>query len=578
LAQDFSSLFTSLSHNPEVYDLKSIKSEEFEANPFAIYRQLLEKFYGYTQFSESQEFLAIIVEEISVLGNKNLPDYLKSSLTTYGNFSSNNKYFRITIPQLDAALPDLRQELAKEVFLQDISRIAVYEGGIPGNGSLRPGSIVRISDAIISAKLRKPCTIRSIYQSADILQDVKFSEDKIKNAFKECLKQRLPVKPPEEKVANQQPKPEAPAQITEKNIFSKVDSPNDSYRKFKFANQQESQPQPDQEKNKIEDIRKSMPNADDLAAACDLGPVQSPAKQGNTESKANENAFVRDSKTNAVEQNVENIGKASIFNSLSTKKEAKIITASKNLDSIGPIYEIPEDFREPTMIVVKTVQYTYAEDYFEKIKSDKVPAAHFCIDLNGDIYQFTDTKNLVRSYNPTMDEKSIYIGVVNIPFRNSTQTIEKLPFLNSTSDSSFLQNGGKILALYASSRLDQRKLKRFYDYRFDKYSSKPKKDVIGDTEIVNGKTENTFTLSDGRNTFPNYRFDYTEEQKISLISLISALSKSYKIKTDLPSIRGFDPEVASGDFNGIVCPLHFLYSDMEPLNFYTLMQKLPKGS
>lgn len=192
-----------------------------------------------------------------------------------------------------------------------------------------------------------------------------------------------------------------------------------------------------------------------------------------------------------------------------------------------------------------------------------------------------------------IDEKSIYIAVVNIPFRNSLTTLAKLQdrsLLNLPSsarrDFTF-SNLGKAAELANSISLDEWKLKRFYSYKFDKYTQEtknslkkitiPKKQVIisragTGQEIL----EDTFTLSDRRDTFPAYRLDYTEPQKISLRALTSAICKSYNLfasdkKKSVPTTYGFDVEVASGDFKGIVAPMHFTFSEMEPLNFYDLV-------
>lgn len=585
MAEDLLSLNRRLSHSPTIHDQKKIRSEDFESNPFATYAKMLEDFYSYTQFSESQEFLAIIVEEYTVIGNSKLPDYLLSSLSIYSNYSDNHKYYRITIPPLDAHLPVFESketQIALQVFLDDASRIAICENPTIA-ASIKVGSIVRVSDAIIAGKLKKPCNIVSVLPTNDIT--VEESKTKLSDAYKTCITQRLPIKPPEEKVDSKiaQPTQNISQELGTKNIFSKSDSPDNSPRKFQLVGTPTSTPATDQEKRKVEEIKKSTPSADDIEAACALGPSESPLKQESIEpEKPIKDAFVRNGKTTATTQKLNNLGNAKFFNSLSNEQNAKIITASKELESIGPIYEYPEDLREPSMVIVKTVQYTYAEDYFEKIKTDKVPAAHFCIDLNGDIYQFTDTKNLVRSYNPTLDEKSIYVAVVNIPFRNSQQTLQNLPFRALSNAPFTFQNAARIAALSNTIALDKRSLKRFYDNRFKKFSGTSlKKTEILDSEKINGKTVNMFTLSDGRDTFPEYRMDYTEQQKNSLISLVSALLTSYKMVTDpkqslLPKTRGLDVEVAAGDFSGVACPMHFSFTDMEPLNFYSIMEKLPK--
>ncbi len=559
-----------LDHSPLMVDSPKIISGEFESNPFKTYAGLLEDYYSYKQYSANQEFLAVVLQEIIVAdAYQNLPEYIQA------NFESTvqQKIFRIVIPPLDSHLPIFDTDslsTSLKLFLNDISRYAICEDK-KQDSTIKVGSIVRISDAIVAARLRKPCIIRSVLPLESI--DVEEAKKKLLDAYEKCIP-KLALRPPPEKVKTEPAKTTAikPVFSKESEIRSKVDQPENSPAINRNVEKTKESPAPvDAEKQKTETIKETMPSADDLKAACDLGPTQSPQKTDKTaDEKINENCFVRNGKTLPITQEIKDLGKAGFFNSLSAKTGKKVLTASKTLDSIGPVYEYPEDLRDPRMIVIKTVQYTFANDYFEKIQSDKLAAAHFCIDLNGDIYQFTDTKNLVKSYNPIIDEKAIYIAVVNIPFRNSVSTLNKKQFRVLSNSPFSFNNIGRQAELAASVLSDKTFLKRFYSRK-----GAEKEDIADKQSIIDGsrsgRTIDTFKLDDGRDTFPDYRLDYTELQKKSIVKLTRALCVSYGIPLDFnsfPKTYGFDPEVAAGDFIGIVCPFHFSLTEMEPLNFY----------
>jgi hypothetical protein len=573
MANPLKDLEKEIPKTPRRTDDELLDVEVFEQDPIRYYQKVLQKVYEYKHYSESQEFIGIILRE-KILTSEEKTAFLGLDQGSDQEY----RFYNVYIPELDAAVPapkDLINQETINAFYNGNARVAYY-GFFQGRG-IFPGTTVIISDAIKAEKDKRPCRIKEIRSDKTILIE---NIQKASEVIKSCIKQKLQPRGPEDIIY---PKMIAGLGIigntgtkfldfngNKKTIFSSKNSKDPktiSPINFPIGTGESITPQIIQdEKDKI--LSKIIFKPDDILDNCNFDPTGNPVIENQTNPQENvEGAFIK----NNIATQLEKVNLPSKFFSTVSEKK-KIIRAAEDPNSISPIIKLPPDSRNVSMIVVRNISYLNVEQYHKLIKEIKIPAVHFCIDNNGDTYQFTDTKNLVKVYNPTIDEISVYIGVMNISFRNSQRTTS---LFNSGLRRSILiesantKAAANALQVKTSTLADEGSLRLYYSA---KGVSFPSKQTVKLEAVQHaGKTYDLLknNLPDGRTIFPPYRLDMTEEQKSSLRELVISISRSYNIGLNYPKF-GYDPIVASGEFNGIVSPINFSFEETDPVNLYQI--------
>jgi len=177
--------------------------------------------------------------------------------------------------------------------------------------------------------------------------------------------------------------------------------------------------------------------------------------------------------------------------------------------------------------------------------------------------------NIIKSYNPTINDMSIQIAVLNISHRNSLETNQLLKSRNGTPEYA--------AALSLKYLTDILKLKSFYK-RKENIDKIEVSSVGLPPGFLSGKSlkEKLFTnlfLWD-KELIPGYRLDITEKQKESLQELINEICNHYQtIEKQIPRghaidgkedskflVQKVEPSISAGEFSGICCPYNFLQS------------------
>ena len=552
-----------------------IDSESYYQNPFFYIKKTIEKAHSYNHFNDSQDFLGVVLREIT-LTSGDPAAFASNRLPHFDDIELGvSRYYNIMIPDLDYVLPipkDFSDTNTINAFYNDVSRIAWFNGP----EKITPGFLVRIKHPIISQKNKQYIEIDKIYsKQAFTVGNYK----KTKDVFNKCespLKLDAPsdiIKP--ERIPNEDLSSTNGILIFSSNDFSSKENKENNSPTVYFGKSQTNEPlNPSEEQKKNEELKKMVIKPDTVDTCSDLPPVQNEISASTGKKKEIlKTSFVKNDETTKKEEVPETL----LFNSQSIHDRALIIEASEDPLSNNTVINRPASDRNISMIVVKNVPYLDAKTFYDAVTKDKINGTHFCIDNDGTVFQFTDTKNYVKCFNPTIDEISIYISLVNISFRNSKTTkelinkgfrIQKIKnqrngILANTLNIAASALGSKppeVVALIASLLKDRITLRNYLSGKTGETREILLDQQLPDLESIDIQ--------------PPYRLDATESQKKSLEILIKTISDSYEIKMLAPSKRGFSPDVASGDFEGIAAPFHFSTTYYEPVNFYDLVDNI----
>lgn len=530
-----------------VADVNTILRDQFITSPLYFYKKALENSYTANNFNPSQEFYGIVLKKT----NYNL-------LNTIINFDQQLQdqiIYLIFIPDLDRNLP-IPKSIGDEYTIKGITtndRFAIYYG----NKEIQPGYIVRVKNAIQAQNARLICTISDVVTNKNL-----FSFEKEKNPkekFDKCIEE-LALKAPKVVLA---PKPAVtPNQTPSGDIYSSLDSGKNHPVSFQRGKSAVSPPQEKTaDQRKQETVQKTRVQPDDTNEKCiDVKPTNPTNGQENKNKDPVDRAFLKD------DLRID----TKIDGSFKFDYQTYALEASQEQSSMGPaIYQEP-GLRQVSMIILKEAPYMEMQEYFDAIKLNKEYAAHFCIDYNGDLYQLTDTCNIIKSYNPTIDEISIQIAMLNISYRNSQATKTFLTKYRGT----------------PAEKIDL-ELKYFFDR--NQLSAFYRRKGITDKKVIENPKLFNKTVS------PNYRLDFTKSQRTTTKNLLAAINKAYGIPLTIPekvsvkkpvnlgplslisslippitdSIEETKPEIISGDYSGICCPYNFLLSSTNGVYNYT---------
>jgi hypothetical protein len=550
-------------------DEELIDPDDFVRNPIIYYRRMLEKTKKSDHFNDSQDFIAIILRQ------KEVTSPLTEALggTGYNILPSNSPtqatFYNIIIPDIDINSPipeSIRDLRTISTFYDAPARIGYYFGNQP----LQAGYIVRVKQPLLCGKNNKMPEIDLVYSKFVIEEKIL---EKASNALQKCL-QEIKVDTPPIVI-----KPQKPETL---NLISKEDSDR-IYSSFKFnrqaaianspvsgtANPSSGTPnsntpsQPTESEKKNDKVSKTAIKPTNVEVCSDKPPPVLPTQitPPPVQDKGDKNNFVKNNKNTEAKTKISLPENTQFFSSMSDDPKSLILKGSEDPNSNNPVIIRPEDDREITMIMVKNVSYISASAYYQTIKSDKVPAAHFCIDNDGTIYQFTDTKNYIRNYNPSVDELTVSVALINISFRNSNSTL-----IN--------KSNGDLNSLYISTFDDKQKLRNYLKRKTGEDRGSFLQEVSSSIANSLGFTKDRkyiYDTQDNREIFPYYRLDATEKQKKSLKSLIVALRQAYDIPDLITNFKGYNPEVLNGEFSGIIAPYNVSLTESEPYNLPELL-------
>lgn len=523
-----------------VRKIPKIDIDKFIQDPLQYYKQAIKKVYSQSEFDTADEYEAIILnvttysyvnihhidELISLKDN-----VLSNTVQTMFQQAVSNKekfkfnFYNICIPQIDKSVPlpedwDDKTNIVK-TFYSTSDRLAFSFN--KGLSNLRPGAVVRVKGVLKSQENKLPCIITEILDAKPIQLEIAFQETS-KDVFEKCVRAPFAPKEPENQV-NSTPTPPPNTPGSDLIYSSKSEKPS-PYINFNFTSNQ-SAATISSVLTKEKEVKKVSFGIEKVLPIC-VNPIANPNPPVNgNEPSPSLRAFLKDgSRSDAKTQiNVSNF----ILDKL---------TEDEEINSYAPILIVPPDTRDISTIIIKEAPYLNIEDYKKYVSSNKQYAAHFCIDNTGSIYQFTDTCNIVKSYNPTINETAIQIAVLNISYANSRRTV------NSIGSGPPGLNINLPLNLITSMLADEQSLKSFY-----------RKNGIQKRNV-----QSEYLKFKDRNIFPNYRLDIQEEQKTSLKNLINAIINTYSnlklTRESIPELT-LDPQIIAGNFVGVICPYNF---------------------